>query len=245
MKILLIDTCGATGSVVLADTAHAPTLVTSTSLPGRSAAERLVPAIRSLATDSAINLNQLDAVAVVHGPGSFTGVRVGLSAAKGLCHALNLPLVAISRLAILASLAHLPVARVHALLDAGRGEFYSGIYSDGVCLREALVTRDQLLALLSLEPTPIVVACETAIAESLCAPFKLGLGGNATPQIVAEPTATDALPLALARIQQRAFDDPATIDANYLRRTDAEIFAKPIAPAVSPPLPTRSRTPTR
>ena len=122
---------------------------------------------------------------------------------------------------------------------------YSGIYSDGVCLREALVTRDQLLALLSLEPTPIVVACETAIAESLCAPFKLGLGGNATPQIVAEPTATDALPLALARIQQRAFDDPATIDANYLRRTDAEIFAKPIAPAVSPPLPTRSRTPTR
>ena len=103
MKILLIDTCGATGSLALADSARPPAVAT---LPGRSAAERLVPAIHSLAAQAGIALHSLDAVAVVHGPGSFTGVRVGLSAAKGLCHALNLPLVAISRLAVLASLAN-------------------------------------------------------------------------------------------------------------------------------------------
>jgi len=235
LKILLIDTCGATGSVALAETLSSPTAV-SASLPGRSAAERLIPAIHSLAASSGITLDQLDAIAVVHGPGSFTGVRVGLSAAKGLCHALNLPLVAISRLAVLASLVQSSTDQVHALLDAGRGEFYLGLYHNGTCLREALITRDQLLASLSLEPNPIVVACETAIAESLGAPSRLGLGGNATPQIVAEPSAVDALPLALDRIRQRAFDDHATIDANYLRRSDAEIFAKPIAASLQPSL---------
>jgi tRNA threonylcarbamoyladenosine biosynthesis protein TsaB len=233
MKILLIDTCGATGSVALADTVRSPVFIDCASLPGRSAAERLVPTIRSLATGSGIGLHQLDAVAVVHGPGSFTGVRVGLSAAKGLCHALNLPLVAISRLAVLASLAQLPVARVHALLDAGRGEFYLGLYAAGACLRETLITRDQLLAEQSSEPRPILVVCEPVVAQSLAA---------VAPQSVAEPSAADALPLALARIQQRAFDDPATIDANYLRRTDAEIFAKPMAAAVPQPRRTRSAT---
>jgi len=265
MKILLIDTCGATGSLALADTARSPALIDSASLPGRSAAERLVPAVRSLAVSSEISLNELDAVAVVHGPGSFTGVRVGLSAAKGLCHALNLPLVALSRLAVLASLAQpgvphssqrVPhsspfigdewVHRVHVLLDAGRGEFYLGLYAAGACLREALVTRDQLLAEASLpavdlaeqstQPQHNFVVCEPAVAQSIAA---------LAPQIVAEPTAADALSLALARIQQRAFDDPATIDANYLRRSDAEIFAKPIAAAVPQPLPTRFAKPAR
>jgi tRNA threonylcarbamoyladenosine biosynthesis protein TsaB len=255
MKILLIDTCGATGSVALADTARSPALIDSASLPGRSAAERLVPAVRSLAASSGLSLGELDAVAVVHGPGSFTGVRVGLSAAKGLCHALNLPLVALSRLAVLAqpgvphsSQSHRDGwgTRVHALLDAGRGEFYLGLYAAGACLREALVTRNQLLAEASLpavdlaeqstQPQHNFVVCEPAVAQSIAA---------LAPQIVAEPTAADALPLALARIQQRAFDDPATIDANYLRRSDAEIFAKPIAAAVPQPLPTRFAKPPR
>ena len=216
-KTLLIDTCGATGTVALAE---GDKILVSATLPGRTASERLVPAIRDLAARANFALPSLHAIAVVHGPGSFTGVRVGLSAAKGLCHALNLPLIAISRLAVLAHLAQPPAgARVHALLDAGRCEFYRGVYIDQTCLRESLITRDQLLSDLSLESVPNVVACEPAVAESL--------GGYATPRLLAEPTAADALPLALRRIQQNDFDDTATLDANYLRRTDAEIFAKP------------------
>jgi tRNA threonylcarbamoyladenosine biosynthesis protein TsaB len=250
MKILLIDTCGATGSIALAGTAASPAVA---SLPGRSAAERLVPAIQSLATGLGLSLGELDAIAVVHGPGSFTGERVGLSAAKGLCHALNLPLVAISRLAVLASLAKFASpdqqrvphpsrsyrdgweTQINALLDAGRGEFYSGLYADGLCLQESLQPRDQLLAEASREPRQLFVVCEPGVAQSIA---------ELAPQLVAEPTAASALPLALARIQQRAFDDPATIDANYLRRTDAEIFAKPVAAA--PPLSaTHPGTPAR
>jgi tRNA threonylcarbamoyladenosine biosynthesis protein TsaB len=221
MKILLIDTCGATGSVALADTEVESAIVASATLPGRTASERLVFTVRELVARSGIGLQSLDAVAVVHGPGSFTGVRVGLSAAKGLCEALSLPLVAISRLAVLPHLAQAPSGTlVYALLDAGRGEFYVGAYADGTRLREALMTRDELLAGLDsdAEQVRILVTCEPVAAESLAA---------LNPTLIAEPAAEDCLPLALSRIRQQNFDGAVTLDANYLRRTDAEIFAKP------------------
>jgi len=243
MKILLIDTCGDIGSVALADTdpgAAAPTAVT---LAGRSASERLLPSIQELAVSGGIPLHSLGAIAVVHGPGSFTGVRVGLSAAKGLCEALSLPLIAISRLAVLADRVECsPSARINALLDAGRGEFYSGDYLGGICLREAMLTREQVLAAAAAvrasQHAQITVACEPAVAESLAV---------LTPQLVAPLRAEDALPLALRRIEQRAFDDAATLDANYLRRTDAEIFAKPRSSATGPSPATQqpARTPVR
>jgi tRNA threonylcarbamoyladenosine biosynthesis protein TsaB len=228
MKILLIDTSGATGSIALAETGAGPPVVTGATLAGRTSSERLVPAIRELAEARGIALQSLDAVAVVHGPGSFTGVRVGLSAAKGLCEGLNLPLVAISRLAVLAEMADAPAGtQVHVLLDAGRGEFYCGVYVDGECLREAMLTHAEVLAefAVSVESVvmdgvnsqPIVVACERAVADSV-APLD--------PQLIAEPAAADALPLALHCINAGDFDDVAFIDANYLRRTDLEIFAK-------------------
>jgi tRNA threonylcarbamoyladenosine biosynthesis protein TsaB len=220
MKILLIDTCGETGTIALADTGPELTVVATATLPGRSASERLLPAIKDLAAP----LQSLEAIVVVHGPGSFTGVRVGLSAAKGLCEALNLPLIAISRLAVLAHLVESPATTlIQAVLDAGRGEFYCGTYLDGVCLREALLTRDQLLAAIESSNQPqLIVACEPAVAESLAA---------LAPRLVAPPTAESALALALRRIRDRDIDDTATLDANYLRRTDAEIFAKPHPPA--------------
>lgn len=226
MKILLIDTCGVTGSVAVADTDCSPTIVASVSLPNRTASERLIPSIKSLVESITYGLQTLEAVVVVHGPGSFTGVRVGLSAAKGLCEALGLPLIAISRLAVLAGRVKSPAAAcVCALLDAGRGEFYFGHYVDEVCIREALLSPDELLAGSTGEPQ-LVVVCEASVANAVAA---------LEPRLVAEPTAEDALPLALSRIQLRIFDDVATIDANYLRRTDAEIFAKPKQTAVAAP----------
>jgi len=223
MKLLLIDTCGRDGSLAVADTALSPPIVATATLPGRSAAERLVPAIKALTP----GLHSLDAMVVIHGPGSFTGIRVGVSAAKGLSEALDLPLIAISRLAVLARLVQpsprnpqdpQPSPRIHALLDAGRGEFYYGEYAAAVCLREALLTRDRVLSAVNAAPNATVVACEFAVAETLAA---------LAPRLVSEPTAADALPLALRRIREHSFDDPALLDANYLRRSDAELFAAP------------------
>jgi tRNA threonylcarbamoyladenosine biosynthesis protein TsaB len=233
MKLLLIDTCGTTGSIALAETAPEPALLASALLPGRTASERLVPAINSLFIERGETLQSLGAIAVVHGPGSFTGVRVGLAAAKGLSEALAVPLIAISRLAVLAQLGEssaLAPNSVYALLDAGRGDLYLGHYSGTLCHREALLARDELLAFLaaadSSDPTrkPLIVVCETSLAESLA---------SHNPILVAEPSAADALRLALQRSDLGSFDDTATLDANYLRRTDAQIFAKPTPKSVA------------
>ena len=219
MKILIIDTCGDTGTVALVDSGLETATIAAATLPGRTASERLLPLVRDLVAEHSVSLHSLDAIAVVHGPGSFTGLRVGLSAAKGLCEALMVPLIATSRLAVLAHVVELPLGtRVRVVLDAGRGEFYVGDYCDGLCLREAMLTRDELLAGIPAGRVPAVVTCELAVAESLA---------ELNPQIIAQPTAEAALPLVLRRIQIKDFDDTATIDANYLRRTDAEIFAKP------------------
>jgi len=209
-----MDTCGTEGSVALADT-EAGGIVRIESMPGRSASERLIAVIRRLLSDAEWRLTELTAIAVVHGPGSFTGVRVGLSAAKGLSEAGGIPLIAVSRLAVLASL--VPRRSVCAVLDAGRGEYYAGVYAEGSCMREALVTEGELRVMMREVDTAAV--CEVKVAEAL---------QELEPQLVREPTAADALQIATRRAVVSDFDDVASIDANYLRRTDAEIFAKPM-----------------
>src|SRR3954447_19899239 len=139
MRVLLIHTAGGEGSVALADTDAERRIAAAEVLPGRSSSERLVPAVRRLLGELGWRLGELAAVVVVSGPGSFTGVRVGLSAAKGLSEAGGVGLVAVSRLALLAGTTDGGGGPVHALLDAGRGEFYYGEYAGGRCLREALI----------------------------------------------------------------------------------------------------------
>jgi tRNA threonylcarbamoyladenosine biosynthesis protein TsaB len=221
MRLLLINTAGVEGSVALADTEISLAVVALEMLPGRSSSERLVPAVRRLMEARGWRLKELAAVVVVHGPGSFTGVRVGLSAAKGLSEAGGVGLIAVSRLALLAACVDGGGGPVHAVLDAGRGEFYYGEYIGRRCLREALIDEEDLMAAVAGE---MVVVCEAKVAEAL-----VGLA----PKVVEEPASGDALPIALERIAAGDFDDVETIDANYLRRTDAEIFAKPAAERIA------------
>jgi tRNA threonylcarbamoyladenosine biosynthesis protein TsaB len=218
MRILLIHTAGSEGSVALADTEAAQAIVATEILPGRTSSERLVPAVRRLMEERGFQLGELTAVVVVHGPGSFTGVRVGVSAAKGLSEAGSVPLIAVSRLALLAAAVDGGGGPVHAVLDAGRGEFYYGEYAGRRCLREVLMHEEDVRAAAA---GGVVVVCEAKVAEAL---------GGLGPRIVEELLAEDALPLALERIEAGDFDDAVTLDANYLRRTDAEIFAKPAVP---------------
>jgi len=207
MRFLLIHTAGAEGSVALATEAG---VVLSEVLPGRSSSEWLVPAVRRLMESAGWTLGDLTAVVVVHGPGSFTGVRVGLSAAKGLCEAGGAPLIAVSRLALLAAAGD----AAHALLDAGRGEFYYGEYAERRSVREALLHQDEVRTAVA---AGVVAVCEAKVAEAF---------GGLNLRIVEEPLAGIALPFAVERAMAGDFDDVAVVDANYLRRTDLEIFAK-------------------
>ncbi len=94
-----------------------------------SHAESLHVFIDEVLKSSQLTLNNIDAIAVSKGPGSYTGLRIGVSAAKGLCYALNVPLISVSTLEALAHQANVENGVIVPMLDARRLEVYSAIYS--------------------------------------------------------------------------------------------------------------------
>ncbi|MGI8770407.1 MAG: tRNA (adenosine(37)-N6)-threonylcarbamoyltransferase complex dimerization subunit type 1 TsaB [Acidobacteriaceae bacterium] len=235
--LLGLDTCGVTGTVALARVGGAAQpiapveLAAQVELAGRSFSAQLVPAIANLLEQEELTASDLAGVVVVAGPGSFTGVRVGLSAAKGLVEALDKPLIVLSRLATLAaSVSGDPVRRevkrdaVLAVLDAGRGEYFCGEYRGRRCVREWLGTEAEIAT--AADRGLAVVVCEALLAERL---------GSLRAIRVAPPSAEDAIRYSLPRFRAADFDDPAIADANYLRRSDAELFARKASPASATP----------
>ncbi len=211
MKILLMNTAGPEGVVALADDQG---LLVEETLPGRGTSEHLMPAVRRLFGGMGWTVRDLSAVAVVNGPGSFTGIRVGLSACKGLCEAGGVRLIALSRLALVATEAG-QKGKVVALLDGGRGEYYGGVFDEkegsaSEVSPERLFRDDEARELMKAWSA---VTSEPRVAEVL--------GPRVT--VVAEPGAAAMLAMAKARIAAGAWSDVALTDANYLRRTDAEL----------------------
>lgn len=94
-------------------------------------AEQLTVFIQDVLTQSSLTLNHLNAVSVSSGPGSYTGLRIGVSTAKGLCYALEIPLIAVDSLYALANVGRkiYPDEQLCAMIDARRMEVYSAIYS--------------------------------------------------------------------------------------------------------------------
>ncbi len=97
---------------------------------GYSHAEKLHIFIQEILQKNNLNFSDLHAIAVGQGPGSYTGLRIGVSAAKGLCFALNIPLIAIDSLLILAKKLNIENGVLVPMLDARRMECYTGIYDN-------------------------------------------------------------------------------------------------------------------
>jgi tRNA threonylcarbamoyladenosine biosynthesis protein TsaB len=213
--LLAFDTCGEVGTVALVDLKHGATTVTcisQTELPGRTASASLMPAIGEMLRAAALDLRALRTLVVVHGPGSFTGIRVGLSTAKGLAHAAGVPIVAISRLAVLASL-HGRQGDFLSVLDAGRNEFYARRTE-----REWLASLDEITAAAEAG-IPLLIAEEKV--EARLSAWR--------PRRVGPLDACAAAHAALASVRSGESEDLAALDANYLRRSDAELFARPLS----------------
>ena len=102
-----------------------------------SHAEKLHEFIKQVADEVGIELSDLEAVAVSKGPGSYTGLRIGVSAAKGLCFALDIPLISVNTLQVLALSISISEGVIIPLLDARRMEVYSSVFnSKNESLRE-------------------------------------------------------------------------------------------------------------
>ena len=96
---------------------------------GYSHAERLHVFIEAIIEEAGIALQDLSAIAVSQGPGSYTGLRIGVSAAKGLCYALDIPLIAVDTLQALAAQVTISSGLIIPMIDARRMEVYSAIFS--------------------------------------------------------------------------------------------------------------------
>ncbi len=204
-RLLLIDTCGETAGIALC---LGPRVVAAKDLMAGEASAQIVAAVRRLLQQAGWDMAELDAVSVVGGPGSFTGVRTGMAAAKGFCEAASLRLAVVSRLAVLADAAALNDGL--AVLDAGRGELY---------VRDAGSGREWVCAVDDLPMTASIVVAEPRVAERLVARepvlYPLHVG--------------DALPVVLRRLASGG-SDVALSEANYVRG-EQNIYAK--VPATS------------
>jgi tRNA threonylcarbamoyladenosine biosynthesis protein TsaB len=218
--LLSLNTCGNTASVALgmAGTKDVKILATA-ELAVRTYSARLIPEIAALLQKQQATMSDIEAIVVVSGPGSFTGIRVGLSTAKGLSDGAGIPLIAVSRLALLANASGLP--HVLAAVDAGRGDYYVGEYRNGNNLGETIMTAEQTLTAAQQPGAGVLVCDESRAGEaSASACSALALCG---PIYVQPPDAAEALRFAMSRFHARDFNDPETLDANYLRRSDAEV----------------------
>ena len=211
--VLGVDTCGPSGSVALGRlTGDGVELLEQIELAGRSYSATLVTAVGELLKRAEMKAARLNAIVAVHGPGSFTGVRVGLSAVKGLAEPGQIPVAAVSRLEVLAWKAGVS----WAALDAHRHEVFLRV---GEKAREVLAGGADFSAI-DVKPGEIAV-CDDAAASVM---------REAWPGVevrrVEAPSAGDALSLARGKLLAGEFADLALLDGNYLRRSDAEIFGE-------------------
>jgi tRNA threonylcarbamoyladenosine biosynthesis protein TsaB len=176
---------------------------------------------------------KLDAVAVSSGPGSYTGLRIGVSLAKGVCYALDIPLIAVPTLDLLADevrrTKQLPAnALICPLVDARRMEVYTALYSSDCTMLHPVsaVIVDETTFANDLENHPIWFVGDgaekcTAIIRSDNAIFD--------GQIV--PLASSMLPLAEKKYQEQQFEDVAYFEPFYLKDFVATVSKKSLIPA--------------
>jgi tRNA threonylcarbamoyladenosine biosynthesis protein TsaB len=234
MLFLAVDTSGKSGSLALASAAPAQSaseisVLEVAPLAGGAFSAQLVPQIAVLLQKHGHSKNDLDAFAVASGPGSFTGLRVGLAAIKAFAEALQKPIASVS---VLEAIACSGPSRgpVLAALDAGRGDVYVGDYdlTPLVQMRsERLLSREEFLAeaKAAAQCGKRVVTPNATLAEAVRAVD----GPNAAQiELIEYPNSAVIARLGWNHLQGGETVRPEDLEANYLRRSDAEIFSKPI-----------------
>ncbi len=197
MHLLAIDTTSEFGSLALAEDQRVIEEVALRSPDGF--AHVMFAEIERLLARHQLKITDIEGFAAAAGPGSFTGVRVGLTAAKGLAEATGRNVVAVSNLEALAWFGTKPLRA--PMIDARRGEIFGAVYDADLRLVSEEVVMKYEDFLLTLPPGDVELIAEVpkqlagAIARIAATKFEAGLA-----------------------------QDPAAIDANYVRRSDAEMM---------------------
>lgn len=225
MKVLAIDAAGKSLSLAVAEPDKL--LASAVLNVGLTHSQRLLPLLSSLLDAAALSLADIDLIAVTNGPGSFTGLRIGLATAKGLAAGRNLPLLTVSTLEAEAYAARGMGAYICPLLDARRNEVYTALYTaDGA----------EVWPPLAIAPAELTKRLNAWAAEQDGARFILvgdaaalyaaEIGGAAAAEVQLAPPerrlfgAYGCAFLALQRAEQA--EPPERAQAFYLRLSEAE-----------------------
>ena len=223
--LLAVDTSGKNGGIAIARMPAAPDssqglqVIEVVPLAGGTFSAQLVPQIADLLERHSLQKRDLEAFAVVSGPGSFTGLRVGLAVIKALAEVLDKPIAAVSLLEAIAISINRK-GRVMAALEAGRGDVYTGEYeveADAKLLAERLLSRQ---AFVDTARTNFIVTPDSTL-------FELARRSSTDSEQIAYPSAGLIAQLGWQKIQAGQTVTSIALEANYLHRTDAELFPKP------------------
>ena len=225
MKILAIDTSTASGSIALLEDNQL--IAETTTHIQKTHAERLLPSIKNLFDTIGARIEEVDGFALTTGPGSFTGLRIGLSTIKGLAWSLNKPVVGVSTLEAMAM--NIPYADkpICPVLDARKKEVYAGIYKfqDAEC---SCIMPDT-----AISPTALIERIQepTIFIGDGIQVFKSQIL-NLKSQILIAPLhlwpvkAFNIGMLSLQRFRRGEVISPENIKLNYLRPSEAEVKLK-------------------
>jgi tRNA threonylcarbamoyladenosine biosynthesis protein TsaB len=223
MLFLSVDTSGKPGSVTLAEGSHDSfRVIESSVIAGGTFSAQLVPTLACLLQKHGFTAGDLAGFVVVSGPGSFTGLRVGLSAIKGLAEGLNRSIATVSLLEALAIFSGLQ-GRVAAALDAGRDELFWALYN--VANERALLVEERLLSRVEFvegvrDPgsPPLVTSDQSSL--------ELARSAGAVTRKVERPKSETVASIGLRKLLNGETVGIEEVDATYIRRSDAEIFSR-------------------
>jgi tRNA threonylcarbamoyladenosine biosynthesis protein TsaB len=226
---LSIDTSSPTGSIAVLNGEKLLGVVSTTGPEAYSS--RLFRQLDFLLRELSLELPQFELYAVAAGPGSFTGLRVGLTAVKGWAEAYGKPIAAVSALEATATQSRATAPLLVPVLDAGRGQLYFGFYQreeKGLTLEgdECVMSPVEFVSALRQRASGSLFAIVTLTPEVIT---------SRLPQSEIELVPVEAVDAVLApvigrigfaRAQRGQLTDALHLDANYVRRSDAELHWK-------------------
>jgi len=226
LSILAIDTATQVSSVAVLKEGR---LLAELTMQGKlTHSETLLPHIEQVLKMAAVAKEELTGIAVSNGPGSFTGLRIGLAAAKAMSYVLGIPLVGVSTLQALAYQLPAPGIRVMCLLDAQKGNAYVESYR---WENNSLQVVDSVQV---AKITDIVAACANmneqvillgdAVQKKVAGKLELPANVSVAPPHIVMPRAACVAMLGQAKLMAGETDNVMDLEPVYIRRSEAEVL---------------------
>ncbi len=224
MKVLALETATLAGSIAVLDDIDG--LIGEVRVNVKIAyAERLMPAVDWLLNASGISIGEIDVFALSIGPGSFTGLRIGLSTVKGFAFSENKPIVPVPTLDAFARTLPFSQHLICPMLDARKNQVYAGLYrwENNDCTKimpETALKPDDLLGKIN-EPVVFLGEGAKIYRDRILELF--GQQAVFAPPAKMTPSATTVAELAVQKIKEGITADPVSLAPLYIRKSEAEI----------------------